>query len=95
MTVPKLQLVCLLHYSGKCSLDLRARLRRAVENFVGQKLFLDLLADLIPCLDSNISLRKIYYLEYSTTIYILTASLLSTEKFSDIFSFGHMNASEL
>ena len=31
MTVPKLQLVCVLPYTGKSSLDLRARLRRTIE----------------------------------------------------------------
>ena len=31
LTVPKLQLVCVLPYTGKSSLDLRARLRRMIE----------------------------------------------------------------
>ena len=31
LTVPKLQLVCVLPYTGKSSLDLRARLRRTIE----------------------------------------------------------------
>ena len=31
LTVPKLQLVCVLRYTGKCSLELRARLRRTIE----------------------------------------------------------------
>ena len=31
LTVPKLQLVCVMPYTGKSSLDLRARLRRTIE----------------------------------------------------------------
>ena len=42
LTVPKLQLVCILPYTGKSSLDLRACLRRAIEKnipFCKLKLF--------------------------------------------------------
>ena len=34
MTAPKLQLVCVLPYTGKCSLDLRARLRLTIEKII-------------------------------------------------------------
>ena len=34
MTVPKLQLVCALPYTGKCSLDLRARLGLTIEKII-------------------------------------------------------------
>ena len=34
MTAPKLQLVCVLPYTGKCSLDLRAHLRLAIEKII-------------------------------------------------------------
>ena len=34
MTAPKLQLACVLPYTGKCSLDLRARLRLTIEKII-------------------------------------------------------------
>ena len=61
LTVPKLQLVCMLPYTSKPSLDLRARLRCAIDrkyHSVNLILFLDPLAELVNCLDSNTSSRK-------------------------------------
>ena len=62
LTVPKLKLVCVLAYTGKYSLDLRARLRRTIEIKIyyslSLMLLLDPLADLVTCLDSKISLKK-------------------------------------
>ena len=62
LIVPKLQLLCLLPYTGKSSLDLRARFRYMIEknmyHSVTLMLFLDPLADLVTCLDSKIPSRK-------------------------------------
>ena len=54
MTLPELQLVCVLPYTGKYSFDLRARLRNTIKKniySVSLMLFLDPLADLVTCLD--------------------------------------------
>lgn len=47
--------------------------------------FLDPLADLVTCLNSNIPLKEKFSLEQSTAIRVVNASLLITVKRSDIF----------
>ena len=64
LTVPKLQLVCVLPYIGKSSVNWRTRLRRAIEKnipFCKLNVVLDPLADLVTCLDSKIPLEKIVF----------------------------------
>ena len=58
LTVPKLQLVYVLLYTGKFHLDLRAHVWdarfRKLYHSVNSMLLLDTLADLVTCLDSKI-----------------------------------------
>ena len=59
--VPKMELICVLPYLGKASLDLRTRLRRTIERnlpFCKLKIILDLSVDLTLYFASKIHLRK-------------------------------------
>ena len=58
-------------------------------------LFLDSLADLVTCLDSEIPLRKKSSLEESAAIRVVTVRLLITEKRSDIFLLECLSTWEL
>ena len=61
LIIPKLKLMCVLLYTDKSSLDLKACFRHMIEkniSFVSLMLFLDPFADLVTCLDSEIPLRK-------------------------------------
>ena len=79
MTASRLQLMCVLPYIGKFSLDLRAQLRRTIEKNL--PFCLDPLGELVTCLDSKILLtEKKSTLEQSTAINVVTARLKITEK---------------
>ena len=62
LTVPNLQLVCVLPYAGESSLDLRACFRRTAEETIPfcklNIIFRFTCADLVTCLDSINSLKK-------------------------------------
>ena len=94
LTVPKLQLVWVLSYTGKSSLDLRARLRRTnKKNIPFCKL--NIVFRSTRRLDNSFrfkdSLEKKSSLEQSTTIRIVTARLLIMEKHSDNFLLERLN----
>lgn len=57
LAVPKLQLVWVLPYTSKLSLDLRAQLRKTYK-FVSLRLGLGLLADLVNYFDPKIPWEK-------------------------------------
>ena len=87
-TVPKRELICVLPYLGKASLDLKTKLRRTIERnlpFCKLNNFLDLSVDLTLYFISKIHLRKNSALELFIAIGVVTATLLITEKLSVTF----------
>ena len=88
LTVPKLQLRCVLPYTGKSSLDLRVRVRRMTEKnipFCKLNVVFRSTCRLGNCLRFKDSLEKNSSLEKSTAMRVVTARLLITEKPSDCF----------
>ena len=87
-TVFKRELICVLPYLGKASLDLKTKLRRTIERnlpFCKLNNFLDLSVDLTLYFISKIHLRKNSALELFIAIGVVTATLLITEKLSVTF----------
>ena len=87
-TVPKRELICVLPYLGKASLDLKTKLRRTIERnlpFCKLNNFLDLSVDLTLYFISKIHLRKNSALELFIAIGVVAATLLIMEKLSVTF----------
>ena len=96
-TVPKKELICLLSYLGKASLDLRTRLRRTIERnlpFCKSKIIFRSKLRLNTLYHFKDLLEKKSFLEKFIIIAVVTATLLIKKKPSVTFITEQLNTWE-
>ena len=96
-TVPKKELICVLSYLGKASLDLRTRLRRTIERnlpFCKSKIIFRSKLRLDTLFHFKDLLEKKSFLEKFIVIGVVTATLLITKKPSVTFIPEQLNTWE-